>query len=101
MSDPERLPIKEVMVLHDPPENLSEQLAQKLPRGTLFVELYDGASLESLDEAAMREHGWVRLRPEMEHYFSTACMHNEHQTCRKVCKFCPEKCRCDCHKEDS
>jgi len=32
------------------------------------------------------------------HYFSTACQHDEHETCRKVCKFCPEKCRCDCHK---
>lgn len=34
------------------------------------------------------------------HYLSTACQHNEHETCRKVCKFCPAKCRCDCHKED-
>ena len=34
------------------------------------------------------------------HYLSTACQHNEHETCRKVCKFCPEKCRCECHKEN-
>lgn len=33
------------------------------------------------------------------HYLSTACQHGEHKTCRKVCKFCPEKCRCACHAE--
>lgn len=32
------------------------------------------------------------------HYLSTSCLHDLHHRCRGVCKFCPEKCRCDCHK---
>lgn len=30
-------------------------------------------------------------------YFSTACLHERHDDCRMVCKFCPSPCRCDCH----
>lgn len=33
------------------------------------------------------------------HYFSTSCFHDLHGQCKGSCKFCPEKCRCDCHKE--
>jgi hypothetical protein len=61
--------------------------------GNLVVLLPDDQTLETLDEDQMRGEGWQR------HYFSTACLHDEHETCRKVCKFCPEKCRCACHKE--
>lgn len=43
-------------------------------------------------------------------YLSTACLHGEHDYCKKtvgavgpkrpsVCKFCGTKCVCDCHKE--
>lgn len=35
------------------------------------------------------------------HYFSTSCFHKRHLQCKGVCKFCPEKCRCDCHKGES
>lgn len=34
------------------------------------------------------------------HYFSTSCLHDLHDQCKGVCKFCPEKCRCDCHKSE-
>jgi hypothetical protein len=33
------------------------------------------------------------------HYFSTSCMHGLHEVCKGICKFCPEKCRCDCHQD--
>jgi hypothetical protein len=90
----ERLPIKEVLVVRDATweHGVTEQLAEAT--GLLVVELRDGATVESLDEAGMREHGWAR------HYLSTACQHGEHRVCRKVCKFCSERCRCDCHKDE-
>lgn len=31
-------------------------------------------------------------------YASTACQHEIHDRCRKVCKFCQEPCRCECHE---
>jgi hypothetical protein len=31
-------------------------------------------------------------------YVSTACQHRRHNECRMVCKFCPSKCLCPCHK---
>lgn len=38
-------------------------------------------------------------------YRSTACYHEQHDNCRKVCKFCPSRCTCSCHhtetKEDN
>jgi hypothetical protein len=33
------------------------------------------------------------------HYFSTSCLHDLHDECKGVCKFCPAKCRCECHRE--
>lgn len=33
------------------------------------------------------------------HYYSTPCLHDLHDRCKGVCKFCPEKCRCSCHAE--
>jgi hypothetical protein len=30
-------------------------------------------------------------------YLSTACYHELHHACRKVCKFCDADCRCGCH----
>lgn len=30
-------------------------------------------------------------------YYSTACNHEQHESCRKKCKFCMEPCRCECH----
>jgi hypothetical protein len=30
-------------------------------------------------------------------YLSTACHHEEHDRCRKQCKFCQSKCNCRCH----
>lgn len=32
-----------------------------------------------------------------QHYISTACYHELHDKCRKVCKFGKEACRCKCH----
>ena len=32
-------------------------------------------------------------------YVSTACQHDLHDRCRKVCKFCPAPCGCTCHQE--
>jgi hypothetical protein len=67
-SNSERLPIKEVLVIHDPnwEDETSQQIAEAL--GVLVIEVHDGATLESLDEAGMRERGWVRAprqwRPE-------------------------------------
>ena len=37
------------------------------------------------------------LREATGHYHSTACHHGFHDRCRKVCKFCPERCGCECH----
>lgn len=31
-------------------------------------------------------------------YLSTACEHEKHELCRKVCKYCSAKCRCGCGK---
>lgn len=31
-------------------------------------------------------------------YLSTACTHKQHRECRRRCKFCFAKCRCDCHR---
>lgn len=31
-------------------------------------------------------------------YISTACLHGQHGSCRKTCKFCDASCRCrQCH----
>lgn len=30
-------------------------------------------------------------------YVSTACHHDLHDRCRKVCKFCDVPCGCRCH----
>lgn len=30
-------------------------------------------------------------------YVSTACQHDLHDRCRKVCKFCDAMCGCVCH----
>lgn len=32
-------------------------------------------------------------------YVSTACTHERHDECRRVCKFCPATCLCTCHEE--
>lgn len=34
-------------------------------------------------------------------YVSTACQHELHKQCRKVCKFCDAPCRCHCHARAS
>lgn len=34
-------------------------------------------------------------------YISTACQHELHDRCRKVCKFCDEACSCSCHREEN
>jgi hypothetical protein len=31
-------------------------------------------------------------------YLSTACLHEFHTECRKMCKFCQTRCRCSCHR---
>ena len=30
-------------------------------------------------------------------YTSTACLHGQHDECRRTCKFCAASCRCSCH----
>ena len=35
------------------------------------------------------------------HYYSTSCIHGLHDRCLGECKFCPAKCRCRCHRENS
>jgi hypothetical protein len=30
-------------------------------------------------------------------YLSTACIHDQHDNCRLVCKFCHTVCLCKCH----
>lgn len=30
-------------------------------------------------------------------YTSTACQHQLHAACRRLCKFCDTACRCGCH----
>ena len=31
------------------------------------------------------------------YYLSTACLHAEHEQCRRACKFCSARCHCHCH----
>lgn len=31
------------------------------------------------------------------HYVSTYCLHGDHASCRKECKICQARCRCECH----
>jgi hypothetical protein len=33
-------------------------------------------------------------------YLSTACRHQQHEECRKVCKFCDAPCICSHHVAD-
>jgi len=40
----------------------------------------------------------LRAEPGAHHYLSTACQHGQHHDCRHVCKFCPAKCQCFCHR---
>lgn len=38
--------------------------------------------------------------PQPQHsYLSTACFHEQHESCRKSCKFCRVECRCTCHRK--
>ena len=30
-------------------------------------------------------------------YVSTACWHDHHDQCRRLCKWCPALCLCKCH----
>lgn len=32
------------------------------------------------------------------HYFSTYCIHGQHEDCRLACKVCGSACRCACHR---
>lgn len=34
------------------------------------------------------------------HYLSTACQHDQHEECRRACKFCEQPCKCTCHADD-
>lgn len=34
-------------------------------------------------------------------YLSTACLHEQHDQCRRSCKFCPAECSCDCAHPDT
>lgn len=34
-----------------------------------------------------------------QHYYSTYCIHSDHEHCRKTCKTCKAPCLCECHKE--
>lgn len=72
--------------------------------GRLVIELYDGATLESLDETQMHEYGWVRHRPgtlvTAAHYYSAPCLHGLHDQCKGKCKFCEERCRCPHHEKE-
>jgi hypothetical protein len=59
------------------------------------------------DEPLFPEYRETRLRDvmadtdpepdEMHVYTSTACHHDLHERCRRVCKFCDQPCGCACH----
>jgi len=34
-------------------------------------------------------------------YLSTACLHDEHESCRLNCKFCVAFCSCGCHRSQA
>lgn len=44
-----------------------------------------------------RRAGADAARPDGHGYVSTACYHALHDQCRRVCKFCPAECGCECH----
>lgn len=46
----------------------------------------------------MAEDSTVQAEIDRKHdYVSTACHHNLHDHCRRVCKFCDQPCGCVCH----
>lgn len=34
-------------------------------------------------------------------YVSTACLHDRHDDCRLICKWCDAPCNCRCHREET
>ena len=36
----------------------------------------------------------------MHDYVSTACLHELHEKCRQICKYCSDPCGCPCHAEE-
>lgn len=43
----------------------------------------------------------ARLLTRLAHYYSTWCMHKQHEQCKGSCKSCAAPCRCDCHLQQS
>jgi hypothetical protein len=37
------------------------------------------------------------MEPTPHQYLSTACFHGHHDQCRRICKWCPARCVCECH----
>jgi hypothetical protein len=59
----------------------------------------------SPDEARAADDGAKVVPPAAEtpahNYISTACHHDQHDACRKTCKFCAAKCCCQCHQAET
>lgn len=49
-------------------------------------------------EAAFDPTAWVTDSTHV--YRSTACGHQHHDRCRRVCKWCSAGCVCTCHREE-
>jgi hypothetical protein len=43
-------------------------------------------------------HDPVLAMAQAAHYFSTYCLHDDHEHCRLTCKTCGQSCRCPCHR---
>lgn len=54
---------------------------------------------ENPSEAIVTDTPMEKLSNDIKHkYISTACQHDLHTRCRRVCKFCEARCLCWCHE---
>lgn len=61
----QRVEVKEVVVISGAPELDMEEvhrLREALPPWVLLIRLPEGASLATLDEDQMAEHGWTKVK---------------------------------------
>ena len=67
------------------------------------------ATIQALrDEIADRANVEADLRAQLAeaknatwpHYWSTYCIHDLHDRCRRLCKTCGQMCVCPCHKDE-
>lgn len=69
------------------PLNVSREAAERLAL------VFPGVVMASADSKPA-----MPRKQSAHEYLSTGCTHGLHEQCRKRCKFCRARCRCDCHR---